>query len=126
MKRFFIFAAMLLTLSAYAGSLNEDPPLITPAVEQIVLVPKGMYDIDRSIAVCEYTISEGMITVSCFGIGCMTELYLIDSNGYIMQHASIDTDMTPVTTFYKPEAAGTYYLVVNSVRYYGEGSIIIE
>jgi hypothetical protein len=57
MKRFFIFAAMLLTLTVYAGTSDEDPPLITPAVEQIILVPQDMYDIDRTIASCRYSFS---------------------------------------------------------------------
>ena len=55
MKRFFIFAAMLLTMTAYAGTLNEDPPLIFPGdPEEVILVPQDLYDIDRSVALCEY------------------------------------------------------------------------
>ena len=126
MKRFFIFAAMLMTLTAYAGTFNEDPPLIKPAAEQIVLVPKGMYDIDRSIATCRYTLLQETIEISCLGTGSETELYLTDDNGCVLQYASIDPDMTPVVTFDKPETSGTYYLVLNSARYYGEGIIMIE
>ena len=37
MKRFFIFAAMLLTMTAYAGTLNEDPPLIFPGDPEEVI-----------------------------------------------------------------------------------------
>lgn len=126
MKRFFIFAAMLLTTTAYAGTLNEEPPLIKPSTEQIVLVPQDMYDIDRSIATCRYTILQDVISISCIGTGSVTELYLVDSNGYILQYTSIDPDTTPVTTFDKPEIPGVYYLVLNSARYYGEGIIRIE
>ncbi len=126
MKRFFIFAAMLLTLTVYAGTLNEDPPLIKPAAEQIVLVPKGMYDIDRSIATCGYILLQETVEISCFGTGCETEIYLTDSNGCVLQYASIDPDMIPVITFDKPGTSGTYYLVLNSARYYGEGIIMIE
>ena len=126
MKRFFIFAAMLMTLTAYAGTLNEDPPLIKPAAEQIVLVPKGMYDIDRSIATCGYTLLQEAIEISCFGTGSATEFFLTDDNGCVLQYVALDPAITPVITLDKPETPGTYYLVLNSERYYGEGIIMIE
>ena len=126
MKRFFIFAAMLLTLTVYAGTLNEDPPLIKPAAEQIVLIPKGMYDIDRSIATCRYTLLQETIEISCSGTGSTTELYLTDSKGCVLQYATVDPEIIPVVTFDKPEISGTYYLVLDSGRYYGEGMIMIE
>lgn len=128
MKRFFIFAAMLMTLTVNAVTLSEDPPIIKPAAEQIVLVPQGMYDIDRSIPSCEYTLypHSNSICISCSGTGSPTELYLTDSNGSIMEYASINPDMTPVVTFEMPETPGIYYIILNSRFYYGEGSLRIE
>lgn len=125
MKRFFIFAAMLLTLTVYAGTSDEDPPLITPAVEQIILVPQDMYDIDRTIASCRYSVSEDWISIFCFGTGSETNLYLVDDNGRILQCTCIDPANTPVITFDKPVTDGIYYIVLDSGRYYGEGRILI-
>lgn len=126
MKRFFIFAAMLLTLTANAVTIAEDPPMIKPEAEQIILVAKGMYDIERSIAICEYTLSVEGISISCFGTGSDTQLYLTDSRGAILDFAEIDPDITPVITFDTPETPGIYYIMLDSRSYYGEGIVRIE
>ena len=126
MKRFFIFAAMLLTLTANAVTLDEDPPLIKPEAEQIIMVPKGMYDIERSIAICEYTLSAESICISCYGTGSETQLYLTDSRGVTLDYAEIDPTITPVIRFDTPETPGIYYIMLDSRYYYGEGTIRIE
>ena len=128
MKRFFIFAAMLLTMTANAVELENDPPTIKPPADIIVLIPQDMYEIERTIALCEYTLcpQTGTICITCHGTGADTELYLLDSRGMIVDHAAIDPDITPSVTFDMPETAGTYYIVLMSGRYHGEGTIRIN
>ena len=128
MKRFFIFAAMLLTMTANAGNLSDDPPKIKPPVEKIVLMPQGMYEIDRTIPICEYRLCQetGSIFISCFGTGSDTELYLVDSRGQIVEYAAIDPNINSSVSFTMPEEAGIYYIVLTSRTYYGEGCLEIE
>lgn len=126
MKRFFIFAAMLLTLTANAVTLDEDPPMIKPEAEQIILVSKGMHEIERTIAFCGYTLSADDISISCFGTGSDTQLYLTDSRGVILDYAEIDPDITSVITFDTPENPGIYHIMLDSRLYYGECIIMIE
>ena len=50
MKHLFLFAALFFTLNVNADDLQDDPPIVKPEAEQIILVPQDMHDIDRSIA----------------------------------------------------------------------------
>ena len=122
MKRFFIFAAMLLTMTVNAGNLQDDPPLITPSPEQIVLTPQDMFDIDRSIAICEYTydISTGNIYVSCVGTGSHTVLYLTDQSGMVLDMTEIDSQIVQIAILNSNLSAGTYKIIINSEKYFGE------
>ena len=49
MKRFFIFAALLLAHVSNATATHEDPPPVIPSTDRIVLVPQDMFDIDRTV-----------------------------------------------------------------------------
>lgn len=127
MKRFFIFAAMLLSMTVNAGNLQDDPPLITPSPEQIVLIPQDMFDIDRSIAICEYTYSilGGKVYINCIGTGNRTELYLTDQNGTLLDMTEINSATTQDAMLEADLSAGTYRIVLNSEKYYGEAYFTI-
>ena len=82
MKRFFIFAAMLLSLTMGAFVLPDEPPLILPGTGDFVTTPTNMHDIDRSIPRCIYTYipERGTIDFYCEGIG-NADFYVVDQNG---------------------------------------------
>ena len=98
MKRFFIFAAMLMTLSSGATQLPDEPPLILPGVEDVVLTPTGMHDdIDRSITrcICQYEPAMHSLTFTCIGTGNCTEIFLADANGVTVDYPVWMPNMTP-------------------------------
>ena len=125
MKHLFLFAALLFTLNANADDLQDDPPIVKPEAEQIILVPQDMHDIDRSIAHCGYTYDSNSSTLSitCHGTGSPTMLKLSDMNGNIVNHMVIQPDIEGQATF-MIHGKGTYILTLESFRYYGEGIII--
>ena len=126
MKRFFIFAAMLLTMTAIAGNLNDDPPVIHPGTDHIILTPRDMMDKDRSIAMCQYHYDPSTCTIelTCLNTGRFTELYLLDHNGNELDCYSLDSDITSYAVLETPEDDGTYQIILISEKYYGEASII--
>lgn len=128
MKHFFIFAAMLLTLNINAYNLEDDPPIVKPEAEQIILIPQDMHDIDRSIAYCGYTYYSdmNMISVTCHRTGSPTVLTLFDGQGNIVDRITLLPEIDPQTTFILDGTENTYILTVESFRYYGEGIIIAE
>ncbi len=128
MKRFFIFAAMLLTLEAYAGSMQGDPPPVTPGKEHIILVPQGLHDdIDRTIALCEYLLNTatGMIELTCYGTGADTEIMIITQDGICVDTININPDICPVAQMNIPSISGRYYIILRSCKYYGESSFYV-
>jgi len=129
MKRFFIFAAMLLTMTLSADILPDEPPLILPGVEDVVLRPSGMHeDIDRSGArcICDYDAIMHSLDFICIDTGNNTELYLVDSNGEAVDFASLDSDYEANASLTIPAAAGTYYFYLRSESYCGEARIVVE
>lgn len=128
MKRFFIFAAMLAALTLRAADTQDDPPLILPDPETIILVPNDMFDIDRSIPTCEYTydISKGIVYVSCHGTGQNTLLFLEDQTGMVLDMVETDAFISPNVTLHAPLSAGTYRIVLHSEKYSGEDYFIIR
>ena len=128
MKRFFIFAAMLLGISMIAKGSIDIPPPVTPGPDRIVIQPDGLYDKDRSMVICEFLCcpETGTIDVFCCGTGNETRLFLIDSNGMIVDYAELDSDFTQNVSLVLPQQPGSYMLILDSERYYGEGSFIIE
>lgn len=127
MKRFLIFAAMLATSMAGAVNLMDDPPLITPSPDRIVLVPQDMFDIDRTIASCEYILykESGTVYISCHGTGRYTELYLTDQNGILLDSIEINSEITQEAILNAPLSSGTYRIILNSEKYHGEDSFTI-
>lgn len=127
MKHLFIFAALLLSININANALQDDPPIVKPEAEQIVLVPQDMHDIDRSIPYCGYTYYRDikMLSITCHGTGSPTMLKLFDTNGRIVNQTMIHPDIEQQTGFMIPDN-GTYVLVIESFRYYGEGIIIAD
>lgn len=127
MKHLFIFAALLLSLNINANELQDDPPIVKPEAEQIVLVPQDMHDIDRSIAYCGYTYHSDMdmISITCHGTGSPTVLTVFDMNGIPVNQMTIYPDIEPHAMMML-SGNGTYTLVLESFRYYGEGTIIAE
>ena len=127
MKRFFIFAAMLVTSMADAVNLMDDPPLITPSPDRIVLVPQDMFDIDRTIALCEYILykESGTVYISCYGTGRFTELYLTDQNGILLDSIEINSEITQEAILNAPLSSGTYRIILNSEKYHGEDTFTI-
>ena len=128
MKRFFIFAAMLLTIGANAGNLNDDPPVVKPGSDHIVLTPRDMMDKDRSMSFCTFTYdtSNDILEFTCCNTGNYTEILLLDRDGNEIGYASIDSDLTSVAVIETPDAAGTYYIVLSSEKYYGEATLYIN
>ena len=127
MKRFFIFTAMLLTMSMRANELRNDPPIILPGTEDYVTAPTNMHDIDRSIVRCIYTYIPGTGTIDfyCEGLG-NAEFYLTDQNGWTLDYASFDSSTTHDISLSLPDTPGTYYIYLRSDSRYGEAMIIIE
>lgn len=127
MKHLFLFAALLFTMNVNANDLQDDPPIVKPEAEQIILVPQDMHDIDRSIAYCGYTYhsNTNMLSVTCHGTGSPTMLILSDMNGCIVNHTVIQPETEDQATFMIP-GKGTYILRIESFRYYGEGIIIAD
>lgn len=129
MKRFFIFAAMLLTMTANAGNLSDDPPLIFPGEpEKVILVPQDLFDIDRSIAMCEYICwnSGRLVDIRCYGTGQRTTLYIVDEYGNIYDQTTINTDVCSQVRLSLPEEPGYCTIILDSELYHGESIIIIE
>ena len=106
MKRLFIFATMLLGISMTAKGSIDIPPPVTPSPERIVLQPDDLFDKDRSMAICEFLCcpETGTIEVFCCGTGKATE------------NVSLNL----------PQQSGSYTLILDSEKYYGEGSFTIE
>jgi hypothetical protein len=127
MKRFFIFAAMLLSLTMSAFVLPDEPPLILPGTEDFVTTPTNMHDIDRSIPRCIYTYipERGTIDFYCEGIG-NADFYVVDQNGCTFDYARLDSSLTNNISLRLPDAAGIYYIYLRSESRYGEAMIIIE
>lgn len=127
MKRFFIFAAMLLTMTLGANVLPDEPPLILPGTEDFVTTPTNMHDIDRSAPRCIYTYipERGTIDFYCYGIGD-TEFYIVDQDGNTMNYAFMNSGLTNNITLRLPDTAGHYYIYLLSEYRYGEAMIIIE
>lgn len=125
MKHLFLFAALLFTTNINANDFADDPPIVKPEAEQIILVPQDMHDIDRSIAYCGYTYDSNSKTLSitCHGTGCPTMLKLFDMNGSIVNQTILQPDSDDQASFMIP-IKGTYILTLESFRYYGEGIII--
>ena len=128
MKRFFIFAAMLLGISMTAKGSIDIPPPVTPSPERIVLQPDDLFDKDRSLAICEFLCcpETGTIEVFCCGTGNSTELFLVDSWGRVVDYAELDSDLTENVTLDLPQQPGSYTLILDSEKYYGVGSFTIE
>lgn len=128
MKRFFIFATMLMAWTVSADNLPDDPPPTTPSPDTIILIPQDMFDIDRTIALCEYTydVTAGAVYVICYGTGRNTELYLISQTGAVVDFVVIDSDITQDTSLSLPDVSGTYKIVLYSEKYYGEDTFTIE
>lgn len=49
MKELLISTALLLTAHIHLKGMNENPPVVKPETEQIILVPQDIHDIDRVI-----------------------------------------------------------------------------
>ncbi len=128
MKRFFIFAAMLAALTLRAADTQDDPPVVLPSPESIILIPQDMFDIDRSLALCEYTydIVNGAVYVTCHGTGCQTELYLLDNTGRVIDMTTVDSEITQDATLYSSLTPGTYRIVLDSEKYHGEDKFTIR
>lgn len=128
MKRFFIFAAMLLTMTVNAGNLQDDPPLVLPSPESIVLTPQDMFDIDRSVAICRYTydITTGTVYIICHGTGCNTGLYLVDQTGCVIDTTTINSEMTQNAVLYSSFTPGIYRIIIDSEKYHGESTFTIN
>ena len=121
MKRFFIFAALLLAHVSNATATHEDPPPVIPSTDRIVLVPQDMFDIDRSVPYCCYTYypGTGVIHIHCEGTGKETGIYLMN-NGNIIDSTVIDSDIVNDTYLTLTEQSDSYIIVINSEKYYGE------
>lgn len=128
MKRFFIFAAMLLTLALKADVLPDEPPLILPGLEDVILTPTNMNDIERSSArcICEYDPSINLLEFLCYGTGRYTEITLTDGYSNIMDVDSGNGEQTAGLSLRIPQQPGTYYIHLRSELYYGEARIIVE
>lgn len=128
MKRFSIFAAMLLGIMTTAKGSIDIPPPVTPSPDRIVLQPDDLFDKDRSIAVCEFICcpQTGTIDIFCCNTGNDTRLFLIDSDGTVLDYVELDSDFTENVSLTLPQQSGSYILVLDSEKYYGEGSITIE
>lgn len=128
MKRFFIFAAMLAALTLRAADTQDDPPVVLPSPESIILIPQDMFDIDRSLVLCEYTydIVNGAVYVTCHGTGSQTELYLLDNTGRVIDMTTIDSEIAQDATLYSSLTPGTYRIVLDSEKYHGEDTFTIR
>lgn len=128
MKRFSIFAAVLLMMTswAFADNNQSDPPPIRPSVEQIILVPQGLHDIDRTIVLCEYTCypDTGILEFLCYGTGEDTQISLFSQGGVYIESIHINPELCPTGQMALPPEPGKYYIILNSSRYYGESCII--
>lgn len=129
MKRFFIFAAMLLTMTLNANVLSSEPPLILPGIEDVILRPTDMHDeIERSGArcICEYDPAFQSLNFICMRTGRDTEIFLTDANGITVDYALLDAVTDNSASLSTPAAAGTYYIYLRSESYYGEARIVVE
>lgn len=128
MKRFFIFAAMLLTLTAKAVNTDDNPPKVLPPVDHIILTPTDMMDKDRSIAACwfSYDCTTDMIELTCIGTGCCTDLYILDQYGNEVDHCSLNSDFTVNAVLDAADASGDCRIILISEKYYGEATVSIR
>ena len=127
MKRFFIFAAMLLTLTSGASVPPDEPPVILPGTDDYVTGPTNMHDIDRSIVRCIYTYIPGSGTIDfyCDGFGDAA-FYITDQNRLILDYVDFNSDSDHNISLNLPDTPGIYYIYLTSESRYGEAMIIIE
>lgn len=127
MKRFFIFAAMLLTLTSGANVLPDEPPVILPGTDDYVTSPTNMHDIDRSVIRCIYTYIPGSGTIDfyCDGLG-EAAFYIADQNGLTLDYVHFNSDADHNISLDLPDTPGIYYIYLTSESRYGEAMIIIE
>ena len=128
MKRFFIFATMLVALTVNAWAVNDDPPLIMPDSDIIILHPQDVHDIDRRLHACQYMYdaNAGEIILVCQDTGIETEVYLLDMAGAIIDYTSFSCGATVYARLDVPKTSASYVIVIQSEKYYGEGFVHIE
>lgn len=128
MKRFSIFAALLLTLSINAAAAEPDPPVVKPSADRIVNIPQDMFKPERTISYCdyEYLSNSLLISLTCYGTGSETSVSIIGTDGEIIDSACIDSDVTTPVFLDVPQKKGFYYIIVSSDSFYGECRISIE
>ena len=128
MKRFFIFAAMLLAMTSNAVNLSDNPPIVHPKVDHIILTPRDMMDKDRSMAICEYWYdsSANCFELLCYDTGHNTELYLLDQDGQLVDYYTLDSDIASNAILEVPSDDNTYKIILISEKYYGEASIDVR
>lgn len=121
MKRFLIFVAMLLTFTANAQTDELNPPPVKPSMDRIILVPQDMFDIDRSIAYCNYTFypDTGIVEIHCEGTGRETGLY-ISRNGCIIDSIVIDSEIIQDVYLNTRGSTGSFMIILDSEKYHGE------
>lgn len=127
MKRFFIFAVMLLAQITSAMNSQDEPLPVLPSSDRIILVPQDMFDIDRTIPYCCYTYYpvSGQIEIHCEGTGNATWIYIM-RNGEPIDCTMIDSDLVQDAYLSIPQPSGTYHIILNSEKYYGEAMLRLE
>lgn len=127
MKRFFIFAAMLLAQIAGAMNSQDEPLPVLPSSDRIVLVPQDMFDIDRTIAYCCYTYHpvSGLIEIHCDGTGNETWICIM-KNGNLIDSVMMDSDLIQDVYLTIPQQSGTYHIILDSEKYHGEATLRLE
>lgn len=85
------------------------------------------HEIDRSLPVfveAYYNAPYQTISMTCYGLG-LAEVYIVDSFGQIFCTRTINYDTDSSVVLEAPTAPGTYWLVIMSYTYYGEGEFIV-
>ena len=104
----------------------DEPPKKRKTREEIAVETEKM-KVERSLpayveAVIDYDMQ--IIEMTCYGLS-QAEVYIVDSLGQIFSTRTINSDTDPSVVLEAPTAPGTYWLVIMSDNYYGEGEFSV-
>lgn len=130
MKKYFVIVSLLLVGVVSLYSVNEIDEKEEPKKVIIEIIKdnvEGDNDVERSI---EFPVIEayaypkfGIVAVTLHDIGDAA-VRLVDSNNNVVSSDFVDTSMPIVVYLDAHSTMGTYYIEVDSERYYAEGVVI--
>lgn len=124
----YVAAVIAIALAAvFCLPLSADEPPKKRKTREEIAVETEKMKVERSLpvyveAVIDYDMQ--IIEMTCYGLG-QAEVYIVDSLGQIFSTRTINSDTDPSVVLEAPTAPRTYWLVIMSDTYYGEGEFSV-